>query len=297
MAAAQPLVRSPTEPRSLTPLPEWGRPLGPPLPTALTPFVGREREVGAVGDLIRQASTRLLTLTGPGGAGKTRIAVQVASGLRADFADGVVSVHLASVADPALVLPTIAQALGVREAGDRSLGERLAAFLDDRELLLLLDNFEQVVEAAPLVADLLVKCPALKVLVTSRTRLRLSGEREYPVPPLALPAAATAPSLDAATESEAVRLFVERVQAVKPDFALTPENLPAVVEVCRRLDGLPLGIELAAARAKVLPPAALLARLERRLPLLTGGSRDLPPRQQTMRDAIAWSYDLLPAEG
>jgi len=190
-------------------------------------------------------------------------------------------VGLAPVADPALVLPTIAQILSVREAGERSLAARLADVLRDRRLLLVLDNFEHVVEAAPLVADLLAACPGLAVLATSRVRLRLSGEREHAVPPLGL------------TDDGAVRLFVERARAVREAFALTPATAPVVAAICRRLDGLPLAIELAAARIKVLPPAALLARLERRLPLLTGGARDAPPRQQTMRNAIAWSHDLL----
>jgi non-specific serine/threonine protein kinase len=259
----------------------------------LTSFVGREREVAAVADLLRREGVRLVTLTGPGGVGKTRLALRVAEDLEAAFADGVAFADLTPLADPALVAPTVAQTLGVREAGDRPVAERLADALRDRRLLLVLDNFERVVEAAPLVTALLAGCARVKALVTSREPLRLAAERVVAVPPLPLPDPAI-PTRELAA-SEAVRLFVERAQAARADFALTGANAPAVAEVCRRLDGLPLAIELAAARVAHLPPAALLARLERRLPLLTGGSRDLPARQRTMRDAIAWSDDLLNA--
>jgi predicted ATPase len=217
----------------------------------------------------------------------------VAEALAADFVDGVAFVPLAAIVDSTLVMPVVAQALGVRDAGEAPLLDRLIEVLRDKQVLLVLDNFEQVVDAAPIVADLLAGCPALKILTTSRVRLRLSAEHELPVAPLALPAADERTTAADLPKSAAVRLFVARAQAVAEDFGLTPENAPIVLAICRRLDGLPLAIELAAARIKVLPPAALLARLERRLPLLTGGGRDAPARQQTMRGAIAWSYDLL----
>ncbi len=263
------------------------------LPAPLTSFVGRAREIAAVADLLHREDVRLVALTGPGGVGKTRLAQRVAAELADNFADGAAWVDLAPLADPNLVAPTVAQALGVREAGDRSLYERLADALRDRALLLVLDNFERVVDAAPLVARLLAGCPRLKVLATSRVHLRVSGERLVPVGPLALPEPARPAPLPELAATEAVALFVERAQAARPDFALTTGNAAAVAEICRQLDGRPLAIELAAARVAVLPPAALLARLERRLPLLTGGPRDSPARLRSMRDAIGWSHDLL----
>jgi predicted ATPase len=237
---------------------------------------------------------RLVTLTGPGGVGKTRLALRVAADLLDHFADGIFFVALAPISDPGLVPAAIAQTLGVPEAAGRPLLETLQGFLQDKALLLVLDNFEQVVEAGPLVAELLAAGPRLKILVTSRAVLNVSGEHDRVVPPLTLPTLdASAP--ECLEQSQAVRLFVERARAAKADFAVTQENGPAVAEICRRLDGLPLAIELAATRVRILPPRAILARLERRLPLLTGGARDLPARQQTLRDTLAWSYDLLDA--
>jgi predicted ATPase/DNA-binding CsgD family transcriptional regulator len=269
------------------------------LPVELTSFIGRERMLADIRRLLGSASAgcRLLTLTGPGGSGKTRLALQAAAAVRERFDDGVCFVALAPISDPTLVAATIAQTVGVRDAGLLAPLDGLKTYLCDRHLLLVLDNFEQVLGAATDVTELLSACPRLQVLVTSRAALRVSGERELVVAPLELPGrvAATAGGRgdDGARRCESVRLFVERARAVNADFALTHETAPAVAEICLRLDGLPLAIELAAARSRLLPPQAMLARLERRLQFLTGGARDLPTRQQTLRNTIAWSYDLL----
>jgi predicted ATPase/class 3 adenylate cyclase len=261
------------------------------LPVQLTSFIGRSEEVGEVKELLSRE--RLLTLTGPGGTGKTRLALQVAAEMSEHFQHGVFLAALAPVTDPELVLSTIAQSIGITETAGRSLVESLKDYLQNKSILLLLDNFEQIISAGPLVAELLVACRELKVLITSREGLRISGEVEYPVPPLALPDLSQLPSLESLSQYSAVELFIQRAQAVKPDFRVTNDTAPAVAEICYRLDGLPLAIELAAARIKLMPPRAMLARLEHRLDFLTGGARDLPARQQTLRSAIAWSYDLL----
>jgi predicted ATPase/class 3 adenylate cyclase len=248
------------------------------LPTQPTPFLGRERELAELLDLLTEPPVRLLTLTGPGGTGKTRLALQLAAEVVERFPQGVYLVTLAPVTDPELVLPTIAQTLGVRDEGDDPAAVALGRELREKELLLLLDNFEHLESAAPVVAQLLAGAPGLKVLATSRAPLHLAAEHEYQVAPL--------------EEIQALELFAERARAVLPGFALNGNREP-VLEICRRLDHLPLAVELAAARVKLLPPPALLARLEQRLRLLTGGARDRDDRQRTLRAAIDWSYDLL----
>jgi predicted ATPase/class 3 adenylate cyclase len=263
------------------------------LPLQPTPLIGREKEVAEVCDLLGAEATRLLTLTGPGGIGKTRLALQAAADLLDEFPDGTYFVQLATLTEAELFISAVAETLGVREIGEQPLDESLKDYLHERRLLLLLDNFEQVLGAAPTVTELLTAAPGLKVLATSRAPLGLYGEHELPVPPLSMPDLKLQPPLERLTQYEAVGLFVERARAVKPDFKVTNESAPAVAEICVRLDGLPLAIELAAARIKMLPPKAMLQRLSSRLKLLTGGARDLPERQRTLRATIEWSFALL----
>jgi non-specific serine/threonine protein kinase len=260
------------------------------MPASITPFIGRGHEIAEVIRLLQ--TSRLLTLTGVGGTGKTRLALEVASQVIDDFPDGVCYVNLCSVPDASMVAKGIAFALGVMENVQVPLPDMLKRVLADKELLLLLDNFEHVLEAAPLVSELLAAAPRVKALVTSREALRLSGEQEYAVPPLSLPSMESI-SLHSITESEAVTLFVQRAQMILPYFALSADNAPAIGQICSRLDGLPLAIELAAARCKLLTPQVLLDRLDSRLNVLTGGSRDALPRQRSLRATIEWSYNLL----
>jgi predicted ATPase len=267
------------------------------LPVQRTAFIGREHEAAALRQLLSRVEVRLVTLTGPGGIGKTRLALQVATEIAGEFPGGVFFVPLSAVGEHSLIASTIAQSVGVRELGNQSQQESLKEYMGglDQPMLLLLDNFEHLVSAAPVVSHLLTTGPKLKVVVTSQAPLHVYGEHEYPVPPLALPDLKSIPPLEALSRLPAVALFVERAQAVKHEFVLTKENAPAVAAICARLDGLPLAIELAAARLKLLSPSAMLARLESRLNLLTGGARDLPTRQQTLRSTVDWSHGLLNA--
>jgi predicted ATPase/transcriptional regulator with XRE-family HTH domain len=263
------------------------------LPNLLTPFIGREREGRELGALLRDPAIRLVTLTGVGGTGKTRLSIAVAGELTDAFPGGAHFVDLASIRNPALVVPAIARILSVNEAGDQALLDTLVAFIADRRMLLILDNFEQVVDAARDVGAILSRCPQLCVLATSRVPLRLSGEQEYMLAPLHVPGDTETADLWQVRESEAVELFVQRARATNSSFELTQANAEVVAAICRRLDGLPLAIELAAARIRVLSPHDILARLEHPLALLIGGARDLPARQRTIRDTIRWSYELL----
>jgi predicted ATPase/class 3 adenylate cyclase/Tfp pilus assembly protein PilF len=301
------------------------------LPRQATPLVGREKQIAEVVTLLRRSDVSLVTLTGPAGTGKTRLSLQVGAQMLKDYEDGVWFVELATISpeDHRLVPSTIAETLGVREAPGQAVIDTLKDYLRDKQMLLVVDNFEQVIPAAPQVSSLLKAAPQLKVLVSSRIALRLYGEREYHVPPLSLPdrkllqehkasnhaglsssekvvlrsahrtgetAQQAKAHLEQYTQCEAVRLFVDRCQAIKADFQITPDNAPDIARICARLDGLPLAIELAAARIRLFTPQALLGRLSERLKILTGGAKDLPARQQTLRGAIEWSYDLLSEE-
>ncbi len=292
LARADPAV---TAPLTLSPpSPDPGRPwhaLG--LPARLTSMVGREREMSEVMALLRLSSVRLLTLTGIGGIGKTRLAVEVAAALSGGFVDGACLVPLDFVVDPQLVANSIEEALGIVRASRESFGGALRRHLHDKSLLLVLDNFEHLLPAAPLVADMLASLPSLKVLVTSRSALRLYGEHEYPVSPLASPDPREVSNADSLLAFDAVALFVARARAVVPSFGLTKDNAGAVARICRELEGIPLALELAAARSRLLSPKAMQARLNDRLGLLVGGAANLPARQRTLRAAIDWSYELL----
>ncbi|HLI09421.1 MAG TPA: LuxR C-terminal-related transcriptional regulator [Ktedonobacteraceae bacterium] len=263
------------------------------LPVQSTPLVGRVQDVEVICSLLRQPEVHLLTLTGIGGIGKTRLGLQVAAELLGDYDDGVYFVPLAPVRDPELVMSTIAQTLGIKETVGQAILSHLKVFLQDRHLLLLLDNFEQILSAAPGLSDLLVACPHLKVLVTSRAPLHISGEYEFLVQPLAVPSLKQLPEVEMLSQYAAVALFLQRARMIKPDFQVTPSNARFIAEICVRLDGLPLAIELAAARSKLLSPQALLSRLEHRLAVLTAGEKDAPVRQQTLRNTLSWSYELL----
>jgi len=265
------------------------------LPAQPTPFIGRAKQVAAIKELLLRTDTHLVTLLGPGGTGKTRLSLQVAQELLDQFPNGVYFVPLADDTDANRLISRVAQQLEVREGG-RPLLENVKDYLRDKRMLLVLDNFEQLVSAAPVVAELLAAAPQLKIITSSRIALNLQGERGYLVPPLELPQAEHESALENLLENESILLFVGRAQAVHPNFALNKDNASDVAEICRRLDGLPLALELAAARVKLLPPRAILTRLDDKLKLLTGGARDLPARHQTLRNTLEWSYDLLNQE-
>jgi predicted ATPase/DNA-binding CsgD family transcriptional regulator len=291
------LRRTGSQPSSLAPIVTSQTQAEPvnrhPLPTPLTPLIGRQQEVATACDLLRRVQVRLLVLTGPGGIGKTRLALQTATDLRQDFPAGVCFVSLESLRDPALVAPAIAHALDLKETARESVVDHLKSFLREQHLLLLLDNFEQVAPVAPLLTELLAACPKLKVLVSSRTRLHVRGEHEYVVPPLALPDPKQLADSGALSQYAAVALFLQCAWAFQPEFQVTSTSTRAIAEICVRLEGVPLAIELAAARIKLFPPQVLLAQLSRRLPILTSGPQDAPIRQQTLRNTLTWSYSLL----
>jgi predicted ATPase/DNA-binding XRE family transcriptional regulator len=285
---AAPAPASATPAPATTPAPSTG------LPATLSSFIGRERELAEVSEQI--GSSRLLTLTGPGGVGKTRLAVMVGTAVQERFPDGVRFVDLAPLGDTTQLLPAVAQACGVQEIAGQLPAEQLRRHLADKRVLLILDNFEHLIDAAPRLTELLAPAPDVRALVTSRAALRVGGEQEYPLLPLPAPRGDRGESAADLAEYPAVRLFMERARAVRPALPITDETVAAVAAICSRLDGLALAIELAAARTRLFPPAALLARLDRRLPLLADGPRDLPRRHQSLRDTIAWSYDLLTPE-
>ncbi len=262
------------------------------LPRQLTSFIGREHERRDLKELLERS--RLLTLTGPGGSGKTRLSLELADQTASRFPDGVFYVALAPLGHPDLILSSIAQATGLHDASDRPLLDRLCRHLETVRILLLLDNFEHLIAAAPAVAAILRATAELKIMVTSRAPLHVSGEQEFAVPPLQVPDQQFE-TVTAVAGCESVRLFIERAQAAWPGFLLDEENADSIARITQRLDGLPLAVELAAARIKLLPPASLLARLENALPVLVGGARDLPQRQQTLHSTMAWSYQLLGA--
>lgn len=263
------------------------------VPTFFTPLIGREQDIAVIITLLRKSEVRLLTLIGTGGIGKTRLAYEVALKMRTDFVDGVCYVQLALVSDPRLVVSTIAQELDIRILGVQPIFEQVKLWLTNKHLLLILDNFEQAITAAPLLEDMLAACPLLKIVVTSRAVLHLQAEHEYPVSPLSLPDLKQLPTIDEISQYAAIALFLQRAQAAMHTFQITTSNLRAIAEICIQLDGLPLAIELAAARVKLLPPYDLLARLSQRFEILTSGIRTLPVRQQTLRNTLKWSYDLL----